>query len=52
MSDEQRAAPRAAIWAKSVSELTVSVVPEGAPNLMGAPGRAVKRAFKRNRAVA
>lgn len=33
MSDEQRAAREAASWAKSVSELTVSEVPEGALNL-------------------
>ena len=33
MSDEQRAAREAAGWAKSVSQLTVSEVPEGAVNL-------------------
>jgi hypothetical protein len=33
MSDEQRAAREAAGWAKSVSQLTVSEVPEGALNL-------------------
>jgi hypothetical protein len=33
MSDEQRAAREAARWAKSVSQLTVSEVPEGALNL-------------------
>ena len=33
MSDEQRDAREAAGWAKSVSQLTISEVPEGALNL-------------------
>ena len=82
-AEEQAAARDATNWAKSVSRLTVSEVPEGAVNInveglrlawpiqgfgkmwqvwhgsairstlymLGGPGRALKRLFKRDRAV-